>query len=116
MFRSAERARVPARLDVHPNEVGALTARIIDVREPHEYSGELGHLPGAELVPLAMLAATASAWDRDEPLLMVCRSGARSSRAADLLVGMGFTRIHNMVGGMLAVHAGGLPFVPGTAS
>jgi rhodanese-related sulfurtransferase len=83
--------------------------RVIDVREPDEYAGPLGHITGAELVPLASLAATAASWDRDRPLLVVCRSGGRSSRAAAWLAGAGFTDIINLAGGMIAWNEHGLP-------
>ncbi|NJK88736.1 MAG: MBL fold metallo-hydrolase [Myxococcales bacterium] len=75
--------------------------RIIDVREPDEFGGELGHLDGAELVPLAGLLDAARDWPRDKPLLIVCRSGRRSARAAQSLASMGFWDVTNLEGGML---------------
>lgn len=100
--------------DVSAQEVAAAQARgaaprMIDVREPDEYRGELGHLGGAELVPLATVGARAGGWDRHAELLLICRSGARSGRAAAELVRAGFTRVMNLAGGMLAYHAAGLP-------
>lgn len=93
-----------------PRELGSLpaSARRIDVREPAEFHGPLGHLPGAELVPLATLPAAARAWPRAEPLLFICRSGARSMKAACLLAELGFTSLYNLEGGMLAVNEAGL--------
>ncbi|HRG96892.1 MAG TPA: rhodanese-like domain-containing protein [Polyangiaceae bacterium] len=85
--------------------------RVVDVREPHEFVGELGHLAGAELVPLATVEAAAAGWDKDAELVLVCRSGARSGRAAALLTQLGFTKAMNMVGGMLAVTEAKLPVV-----
>ncbi len=85
--------------------------RIVDVREPDEYVGPLGHIRDAELVPLATVVAAAEGWDRTQPLLMVCRSGARSGRAASALVQMGFTHVYNLMGGMLAWDANQLPRV-----
>lgn len=79
--------------------------RFVDVREPDEFVGELGHLERAELHPLAGVLDAAENWDRTGPLLMICRSGARSSRAALALTGLGFTTIYNLRGGMLAVAA-----------
>ncbi len=78
--------------------------RIIDVREPHEFTGPLGHIEGAELVPLATLARASRDWSKDTPLVLVCRSGARSGRAAIWLKGQGFERPLNLEGGMLAWH------------
>lgn len=91
-------------LDCAPQEARRLLnkVRLIDVREPHEFHGELGHIPGAELVPLATVELSASSWDKSEPVMLVCRSGKRSSIAAALLCKLGFTEVHNLQGGMLA--------------
>lgn len=83
--------------------------RVIDVREPAELTSELKPIVNAENVPLATVTSQAQSWDRDAPLLVVCRSGGRSKRAADALVGMGFTDVTNLTGGMLAWAAAGLP-------
>lgn len=83
-------------------------ARVIDVRETQEFSGELGHIPGAELVPLGAVANTAAGWAKDADYVLVCRSGRRSEQAAAWLIAMGFGRVMNMVGGMLAWNEAGL--------
>ena len=83
--------------------------RVIDVREPGEFAGELGPIEGAELVPLATLPEAARNWPRDAELVVVCRSGARSSRAAQVLKELGFEHVVNMSGGMTAWNAAGLP-------
>jgi rhodanese-related sulfurtransferase len=83
--------------------------RVIDVREPHELVGELGRIPGAESVPLATLPVAAKTWDRSCEIVLVCRSGGRSTNAAKLLVQAGFARVANMTGGMLAYNAASLP-------
>lgn len=75
--------------------------RVIDVRQPEEYEGELGHIEGAELVPLDQVGSTAAGWSKSQPLLMVCRSGGRSARAAETLLGLGFKDVTNLEGGML---------------
>ncbi len=85
--------------------------RMVDVREPDEFVGELGHIEGAELVPLATVETAATKWNKDAELVLVCRSGGRSGRAAEALVRMGFSRVVNMTGGMLAVQAAKLPSV-----
>ncbi len=85
------------------------SVRIIDVREPHEFAGELAHVPGAELVPLAIVETAARTWDKDAEIVLVCRSGARSGRVAAMLASMGFRRVMNMVGGMLAWNEAKLP-------
>ena len=99
-FRNVDAALVPR---------GAPRPRIIDVREPAEFNGPLGHIPGAELVPLGMLEASARAWDREAPVVVVCRSGARSARAATLLVQLGFRDIVNLEGGTQRYAEAGLP-------
>lgn len=81
--------------------------RVIDVREPHELAS--GAIEGAENVPLAGVRGAAEAWDRQQPLVTVCRSGGRSGRAARELEGLGFVRVASMAGGMLA-------WKPGAAS
>ncbi len=83
--------------------------RLVDVREPHEFTGELGHVKGAELVPLATVGATAKSWSKDDDVVVICRSGGRSGRAAAELAQAGFARVMNMVGGMLAWNEAKLP-------
>jgi rhodanese-related sulfurtransferase len=96
-------------LEPHQVEARAERARVVDVREPHELGAELGAIAGAENVPLATLSQAATRWSIDEELILVCRSGGRSSRAAEFLAGRGFRRLHNLRGGMLAWNAAGLP-------
>lgn len=97
--------------DVTPAAVHApgQKARLVDVREPHEFDGELGHVRGAELVPLATVEAAAAAWDKEADLVLICRSGKRSGTAATQLAKAGFRRVMNMEGGMLAWNAASLP-------
>jgi rhodanese-related sulfurtransferase len=83
-------------------------ARVVDLREAGELRLE-GFMPGVEHVPLAALEAEARAWDPEGELVLVCRSGNRSRRAAAALVAMGFRNVLNMTGGMLAYAAAGLP-------
>lgn len=90
------------------SEHGA-SVRVVDVREPSEYHGEHGHIEGSELVPLATLHEAAVAWDREQPLVVVCRSGRRSGVAALELEAMGFVRVASLAGGMLDWHQAGLP-------
>ena len=84
------------------------TAQIVDVRQPSEFADELGHIEGARLVPLATLDAAAVDWDPARPLVVVCRSGGRSGRAASMLEQRGFTRVASLRGGMLAWNDAGL--------
>ena len=76
--------------------------RLVDVREPDEYDGPMGHIDGAELAPLGTVTAHSEAWDKGAPLVVLCRSGGRSGRAVTALEKLGFTRVASMAGGMLA--------------
>ena len=90
----------PDWLEEHLREV-----EIVDVREPAEFNGALGHVPGARLVPLGSLAARAGELSKERPIVTVCRSGARSAQATVLLGKAGFNRVANLAGGMLRWHA-----------
>jgi len=82
---------------------------ILDVRGPDEFLGPLGHVPGARLVPLHTLPLVLGELDAEAPVLVVCRSGARSAQAAGLLSRKGFKQVTNLAGGMLAWRSHGLP-------
>jgi rhodanese-related sulfurtransferase len=75
------------------------SAVVIDVRESDEFSS--GHIPGAVLIPLGELADRSDEIPTDVPVILVCRSGNRSSQAYHYLAQQGFENIHNMLGGML---------------
>lgn len=79
---------------------------VIDVREPREFGH--GHIPQAQLIPLpAFLAAPPHVPD-DRQVIVVCRGGRRSTRAAALLAGNGTANVAVLDGGMLAWEAAGL--------
>lgn len=84
---------------------------IIDVREQSEYNGELGHIKGSRLIPMAQIPATLDSLEliRDKEIILVCRSGIRSTTAAAILKGLGFTNVKNLKGGMLAWNKLGYP-------
>jgi glyoxylase-like metal-dependent hydrolase (beta-lactamase superfamily II)/rhodanese-related sulfurtransferase len=91
----------PCPSEVSPAEAASLEGyRIIDVREVSEFNGPLGHIEGAELVPLGTVEAISQTWDRGQKLLVVCRSGGRSGQACGLLRAKGFARVTNLSGGM----------------
>jgi rhodanese-related sulfurtransferase len=89
--------------EIEPSALAELhcPVQLIDVRTPEEFSGPLGHIRGARLIPLEHLAAQAAGFARDVPLVTVCRSGARSAQAVVLLAKAGFTQAANLAGGML---------------
>ena len=73
---------------------------VLDVREPNEFLGPMGHIPGSELVPLSTLASRAQTLPRELPIVAVCRSGGRSGKAALQLSALGFARVASLRGGM----------------
>jgi sulfur dioxygenase len=74
--------------------------QIVDVREPHEFTGPLGHIAGARLIPLGALAERAGDLAPDVPIVTVCRAGGRSAQATVILKKAGFERVANLAGGM----------------
>jgi len=83
--------------------------RWIDVREVDEVTRPRSFVEGMEHVPMGDLMTRAASWNRDEPLLVFCRSGARSGRAAVALRRAGFTHVASVQGGMLRWDQLGLP-------
>ena len=92
----------------HALEEAGPQVQIVDVREPAEFDGSLGHVIGARLIPLAELPARMAELDRARPVVTVCRSGARSAQAAVLLGKAGFAEVANLAGGMLRWRAAGI--------
>jgi sulfur dioxygenase len=90
------------------------SVQVLDVREPDEFEGPLGHLPGALLIPLGTLAARTGELAADKPVVTVCRAGGRSAQAAILLRRAGFDRVANLGGGMLRWRAAGHAVAGGT--
>jgi len=83
---------------------------LLDVRRPDEYVGELGHIAGAELKTLGPeLAEHLETMDKTKPVLMICRSGARSANATMYALQLGFKEVYNMEGGMILWNELGLP-------
>ncbi len=72
---------------------------VIDVRESDEYVD--AHVPGVRLVPLGTLPDELETLPRDERLVIICRSGVRSLRAADFLIANGFDAV-SVAGGTIA--------------
>jgi sulfur-carrier protein adenylyltransferase/sulfurtransferase len=74
---------------------------LLDVREPHEYA--IADLPeaGQKRIPLAQIPARVGELDPDSELVVYCRSGGRSGKAAAHLMAQGFERVWNLKGGVL---------------
>ena len=97
--------QVRALLDAVPPPV------LIDVREPAEYTGELGHISGSVLIPLKDLPSRAGELEGSQAraVVAICRSGVRSTTAAAILTGLGFEQVFNLKGGMLDWNNQNLP-------
>jgi tellurite methyltransferase len=89
--------------DVDPAEAERLVAdgsvHVVDVRTPEEYR-DLGHVPGATLLPVDLVVSGAATLPRDRPLLVHCEHGIRSVYACDTLSRAGFEGVLNMTGGL----------------
>lgn len=83
-------------------------ARLVDVREASELAAD-GFIAGIEHIPMGVVETQAAGWNKDQDIILICRSGNRSGRVAEVLVRRGFRRVMNMTGGMIAYTAAGLP-------
>jgi sulfur dioxygenase len=92
----------------------ATPVQLIDVREPGEFDGSLGHIKGATLIPLGELQSRILELDPQRPVVSICRSGARSTQAVALLQKAGFRQLANLAGGMLRWRAEGHPVEGGS--
>lgn len=82
--------------------------QVIDVRESAEVAAD-GCAPGSVLAPLSNDVAAAGLLDPRKTLFILCRSGARSLKAAALLEARGFSDVRVVGGGMEAWRAAGYP-------
>lgn len=86
---------------ISPDEAKSMMnegVQMIDVRTPDEYAQ--GHVPGAKLMPLQALENNLDELNKEERYLVICRSGARSAQASEILVQNGFKNIFSVNGGM----------------
>ncbi len=104
---------IPLHTDIPPDTVTTISAgelwkkmrngdtrpHVIDVREPREF--RQGHIPEAELVPLPEILSNTAGLPAGE-IVLVCRSGRRSARAAYALQKRGFEQVRVLKGGILA--------------
>ena len=90
-------------LELDPAKVAEMAAsgeaELIDVRRDYEY--EAGHLPGARWIEMNDLTANADSIPKDRPVIFYCRSGNRSSMAAEAFAQAGYDA-HNLAGGIMA--------------
>ncbi|BEV69878.1 rhodanese-like domain-containing protein [Bdellovibrio bacteriovorus] len=89
--------------DIGPAELLQNKANVvmIDVRQPEEYVGELGHVEGSSLMVLDTLPEQLGTLPKDKTVVFICRSGGRSAKATAFAKMNGFEEVYNMQGGML---------------
>jgi sulfur-carrier protein adenylyltransferase/sulfurtransferase len=73
--------------------------RIVDVREPNEY--QINRIPGSELIPLGDIPKRYGELNPEEEIVVQCKMGGRSAKAADFLRSVGFKHVLNLKGGIL---------------
>jgi rhodanese-related sulfurtransferase len=99
--------------DIEVNELAEQLqagARLIDVREPDEYTA--GHVPGAVSIPLATVPDHVDAFRGPDAVYVICQGGGRSRRAAEFVTDQGIEAI-NVAGGTGAWVASGRDTVTG---
>jgi rhodanese-related sulfurtransferase len=76
---------------------------IVDVREREELQGPLGALADIKNIPLSEWDQRYNEIPKDRPVVLICQSGHRSSKAMAFLKNHGYTQIQDVEGGMIAV-------------
>jgi rhodanese-related sulfurtransferase len=92
---------------VTASQLSADDVTLIDVREYPEFAA--ASIRGAKLVPLSTVAEQSFRWPKEAPLVIVCKSGRRASKAAEGLTAKGFSDVSILDGGMDAWQKRGLP-------
>lgn len=80
--------------------LGDSQTQVVDCRQKHEWKS--GHIAGTKLIPLNTLGQRMNELDRDRPVIVLCRSGHRSSVAVRKLTAAGFSDAKSMKGGVNA--------------
>lgn len=80
--------------------------QIVDIRQPAEVAS--GTVPGAETIPMHTIPLRIQDIKQDKPVVLVCRSGARSAQACMFLAQQGYENIFNLRGGMMGWAGSGL--------
>ena len=87
--------------------VGAKDTQFIDVRTTGEYAG--GHALKAMNFPLDALEKDLAKLDKNQPVYVICQTGRRSQKGAEILQKAGFKNIYNINGGTSAWEGAGFP-------
>ena len=72
---------------------------IVDVREPHEF--DICRIPNSILIPLGQIPTRLNELDKNAEIVVHCKMGSRSARAADHMRKAGFKNVLNLTGGIL---------------
>lgn len=77
---------------------GGANLFLLDVREANEL--EISSLPGVVHIPLGEIEDRFAEVPKDEEVVVICRSGGRSGRVTEFLLGQGYTKVRNLETGM----------------
>ena len=88
----------PPELDAWRKDASRPAPHVVDVREPWEF--DRAHLPGTTLIPMREIPARMSELPEESELVVMCHHGSRSAQVALWLGRNGFTRVHNLAGGI----------------
>lgn len=88
-------------------EVAKAYSKFVDIRTPAEYAA--GHAARSINIPYDTLAASLDRLSKDEPVYLICESGATSKAAAEMMTAAGFQNVMSVAGGNAAWTAAGLP-------
>lgn len=97
-------------VDEFSQKLGTLkNVQLVDVRTPGEYAE--GHLANSMNIDIhsSDFESKVSKLDKNAPVMVYCRSGARSSNAASKMESMGFKEVYNMDGGIMSWSGAGKP-------
>jgi rhodanese-related sulfurtransferase len=108
-FRAKESAWIET-MELQHRLAARVPLVIVDVRQPEEFAGPPGHLPGAVNMPLGELAQrTSDLTARKQPIVVVCKTDRRSVRAATEMLAAGLPDVTVLRGGTDGWHRQGLP-------
>ncbi len=87
-----------AELSAWLGDAGRARPQLLDVREPWEF--QTCHIAGSLSVPMSQVAARQDELDDEAPIVVICHHGGRSMQVAMFLEKNGFSRVHNLAGGV----------------
>jgi adenylyltransferase/sulfurtransferase len=95
---------VPSATEITSTELKARLDRgddlfLLDVREPNEY--QINRIAGSTLIPLGEVPRRYAELASDREVVVLCKVGGRSAKAADYLRSVGFRKVLNLKGGIL---------------